>query len=74
MLGEQIKDLKGKIIGQRVLDALDPTIETSILSMRSAKGIPINENLSFLYKPVIPVRRMGKVCLVYFRRDTLTEI
>jgi hypothetical protein len=31
MLGEQIKELKGKIIGQRVLDG-DGAIEVSILA------------------------------------------
>jgi hypothetical protein len=30
MLGEQIAELKGKIIGQRVLDIEGPTIETSV--------------------------------------------
>jgi hypothetical protein len=51
MLGEQIKDLKGKIIGQRVLDAEGPTMEISISAKGSANGIQINESLSFVYRP-----------------------
>jgi hypothetical protein len=41
MLGEQIKELKGRIIGQRVLDA-EGTMEVSISANGSAKGIQIN--------------------------------
>ena len=51
MLGEQIKDLKGKIIGQRVLDTEGPTMEISISTKGSADGIQINEILSFVYRP-----------------------
>src|SRR5438445_13871928 len=51
MLGEQIKDLKGKIIGQRVLDAEGPTMEINISAKGSANGIQINEILSFVYRP-----------------------
>jgi len=39
MLGEQITELKGKITGQRVLDAEGPTIETSISSKGTDKEI-----------------------------------
>ena len=38
MLGEQIAELKGKIIGQRVLDVEGPTIETSVSVSGSIKG------------------------------------
>jgi hypothetical protein len=48
MLGDQMTDLKGKVTGQRVLDAECPTIETSISSKGTAKGIQINEMLTFL--------------------------
>ena len=51
MLGEQIKDLKGKIIGQRVLDTEGPTMEITISAKGSADGIQINEILSFVYRP-----------------------
>ena len=51
MLGEQIKDLKGKIIGQRVLDTEGPTTEITISAKGSADGIQINEILSFVYRP-----------------------
>ena len=51
MLGKQIKDLKGKIIGQRVLDAEGPTMEISISAKGTANGIQINESLSFVYRP-----------------------
>jgi hypothetical protein len=51
MLGDQITDLKGKVTGQRVLDAECPTIETSISSTGSAKGVRINEILTFVAKP-----------------------
>ena len=54
MLGDQITDLKGKIIGQRVLDAEGPTIETSISSKGTVKGIQINESLTYVGKPASP--------------------
>jgi hypothetical protein len=51
MLGDQITDLKGKVTGQRVLDAECPTIETSVSSTGSAKGVRINEIFTFVAKP-----------------------
>ena len=51
MLGDQITDLKGKVTGQRVLDAECPTIETSVSSTGNAKGVRINEILTFVAKP-----------------------
>jgi hypothetical protein len=51
MLGEQITELKGKVIGQRVLDAEGPTMEISISSKGSTKGIQVNESLTFVAKP-----------------------
>jgi len=48
MLGEQIGELKGKIIGQRVLDANGPTIETSVSARGSVKGIQVNETLTYV--------------------------
>jgi hypothetical protein len=51
MLGDQITDLKGMVTGQRVLDSECPTIEISISSTGSAKGVRINEILTFVAKP-----------------------
>ena len=48
MLGEQIGELKGKIIGQRVLDADGPTIETSVSARGSVKGTQVNETLTYV--------------------------
>jgi hypothetical protein len=50
MLGEQIKELKGKIIGQRVLDA-EGTMEISISANGSAKGVQINGPITFVSRP-----------------------
>jgi hypothetical protein len=60
MLGDQITDLKGKVTGQRVLDAECPTIETSISSKGTAKGVQVNEVLTFLGKPSSPGVIRGK--------------
>jgi hypothetical protein len=51
MLGEQIAELKGKIMVQRVLDAQGPTMEASISASGSVKGTQVNEMLTFMGKP-----------------------
>jgi hypothetical protein len=51
MLGEQIAELKGKIIGQRVLDVEDPTIETSVSVSGIIKGTQVKETLTFEGRP-----------------------
>ena len=51
MLGEQILELKGKIIGQRVLDVEGPTIETSVSVSGSIKGTQVKEILTFEARP-----------------------
>ena len=51
MLGEQILELKGKIIGQRVLDVEGPTIETSVSVSGSIKGTQVKETLTFEGRP-----------------------
>jgi hypothetical protein len=51
MLGEQIAESKGKIIGQRVLDVEGPTIETSVSVSGSMKGTQVKETLTFEGKP-----------------------
>src|SRR5215213_1796214 len=51
MLGEQILESKGKIIGQRVLDVEGPTIETSVSVSGSIKGTQVKETLTFEGRP-----------------------
>jgi hypothetical protein len=46
MLGEQFAELKGKIMGQRVLDSEDPMLETSVSARGSVKGTHVNEPLT----------------------------
>ena len=43
MLGEQIAELKGKLMSQRVLDAERPTIEISVSTRGSVRGTQVNE-------------------------------
>jgi hypothetical protein len=51
MLGEQIAELKGKITGQRVLDAEDPSMETTISAKGSFKGTQVIDTLTFVSSP-----------------------
>jgi hypothetical protein len=60
MLGDQITELKGKVTGQRVLDSEGPTFETSATSTGSAKGVRINEIVTFVAKPSSPGILHGK--------------
>ncbi len=53
MLGEQIQELKGKVIGQRVVDVEPPTMETSVSSSGSIKGTQVTEILTFVGRPTI---------------------
>ena len=48
MLGEQIGELKGKMMGQRVLHAEGATIETSVSARGSIKGIQVIETLTYV--------------------------
>jgi hypothetical protein len=48
MLGEQIAELKGKIMGQRVLDTEGPTMETSVSAKGSVKGAQVNVSLTYV--------------------------
>jgi hypothetical protein len=50
-VGDQIAELKGKIITQRVLDAQSPTMETSVSASGSIKRTQVNETLTFMAKP-----------------------
>ncbi len=51
MLGEQIPELKEKIIGQRVLDVEGPTMETSVSVSGNFKGTSASETLTFGGRP-----------------------
>jgi hypothetical protein len=51
MLGEQIAKLKGKILGQRVLDVEGPTMETTVAINGTYRGTQVNETLTFVGSP-----------------------
>jgi hypothetical protein len=48
MLGEQIAELKGKMISHRVLDVERPTIEISVSTRGSVRGTQVNESLTYV--------------------------
>jgi hypothetical protein len=52
MLGEQIQELKGKVISQRVVDVEPLTMETSVSSSGSIKGTQVTEMLTFVGRPI----------------------
>ena len=60
MLGEQIGELRGKVIGQRVLDIEGPTMETSVSIEGNFKGIQVKQHLTYIAKPVSPGVIHGK--------------
>jgi hypothetical protein len=51
MLGEQIGELKGKVIGQRVLNVEGPTMETNVSAKGTIKGNQVNVNLTYVARP-----------------------
>jgi hypothetical protein len=51
MLGEQIAELKGKIMGQRVLDVEGPTTETTVSFSGTFKGTPVRATVTFVGRP-----------------------
>ncbi len=51
MLGEQIGEIKGKIIGQRVLDVEGPTMETNVSAKGTIKGTQVNVSLTYVARP-----------------------
>jgi hypothetical protein len=51
MLGEQYLELSGKITGQRVLDIEGPTIETSVATKGTIKGVQVQEIITFTGRP-----------------------
>lgn len=52
MLGEQIGELKGKIVGQRVLDSEGPRMETTLSSTGSVRGTNVKETVTFVGTPI----------------------
>ena len=54
MLGEQIGELKGKIMGQRVLDSEGPRMETTLSSTGSFRGTNVKETVTFVGRPTSP--------------------
>jgi hypothetical protein len=48
MLGEQFAELKGKMMGQRILNSEGPTFETSVSARGSVKGTQVNETLTYV--------------------------
>jgi hypothetical protein len=60
MLGEQIGELRGKIVGQRVLDIEGPTMETSVSIEGNFKGTQVKQHLTYIAKPVSPGVLHGK--------------
>jgi hypothetical protein len=51
MLGEQYLELSGKITGQRVLDVEGPTIETSVATKGTIRGVQVQEMITFVGRP-----------------------
>jgi hypothetical protein len=54
MLGEQIAEFKGKVLGQRVLDVEGPTMEITLSLNGSIKGTPAKETVTFVGRPTSP--------------------
>jgi hypothetical protein len=52
MLGEQIGELKGKIVGQRVVDSEGPRMETTLSSTGSIRGTNVKETVTFVGTPI----------------------
>ncbi len=51
MLGEQYLELSGRITGQRVLDVEGPTIETSVATKGTIRGVQVQEIITFVGRP-----------------------
>lgn len=52
MLGQQVGEIKGKITGQRVLDAEGPIMETSVAATGNFVGSQVHVTLTFKSKLV----------------------
>jgi hypothetical protein len=53
MLGEQYLELSGKMTGQKVLDIEGPTIETSVTTKGTMRGVQIQEIITFIGRPTL---------------------
>jgi hypothetical protein len=51
VLGEQIGELKGKVIGQRVLNVEGPTMETNVSAKGTIKGTQVSVSLTYVARP-----------------------
>ena len=51
MLGEQLTEFKGKVIGQRVLEVDPVVMETSVSTKGMIKGMQATETLTFVGSP-----------------------
>ena len=51
MLGGQILERKGKVIGQRVVSTEGPLIETTLSTIGSFKGMPVKGTVTFVSRP-----------------------
>jgi hypothetical protein len=51
MLGELIGETKGKISNQNVVSVEGPTIETTVSSSGTLKGVQVNEMLTYVASP-----------------------
>jgi hypothetical protein len=51
MLGEQISERKGKVIGQRVVSTQGPLIETTVSTNGIFKGTPVKGTITFVSRP-----------------------
>jgi hypothetical protein len=51
MLGEQIAELKGKMMSQRVLDSEGPRMETTLSSNGRVRGTNVQETVTFVGTP-----------------------
>jgi hypothetical protein len=60
MLRDQIGELKGKIIGQRVLHVEGPTMETSASIEGSFRATQVKQHLTYISEPVSPGVIHGK--------------
>jgi hypothetical protein len=70
MLGEQYGELKGKVIGQRVLDVEGPTIETSVSANGTIKGVSVQEMITFIGTPTAEkgiIHGVGKGSIINYR-------
>ncbi len=70
MLGEQIAELRGKVVSQRVLDVEGPTMETSVSIEGTVKGTQVKQHLTYVAKPVAPGVIHGKAKGVMMAGET----